>query len=189
MKFVFIILLLPSVAFGFLIGVPYKKTIECNKIRINLDNVLMTVGYLPLPPKYYNGYSKAFLEAQKHKCFKQTPACKKAVSDAQQTAYACYKLSATYTEANMKIERMNMGWYMDPSKISTEWDRYKFKEKRAKLYRVKYTAKAYMDEAKAYYSKATTEIKKYCKYVKKLDMAQKRDITRIQKGGVLYELK
>ena len=173
MKFVFIILLLPSVAFGFFEGVPYKKSSECNKIRINLNNVLMKVGYLPLPPKYYAGYSKALLEAQKHKCFKQTPACKKAVSDAQQTAYACYKLSATYTEANIKIERMNSGWYADPSKISTEWDRYNFKKRRAELYGVKYTAKAGLDEAKAYFSKATSEIDKYCKAVKKLDIAKK----------------
>ena len=173
MKFVFIILLLPPMGWAFIEGVPYKKNIECNKIRTVLDNDLMKLGYVIPLPQYYATYSKAFLGAQKHKCFKQTSACKKAVSDAQQTASACHKLSATYTEANMKIERMNMGWYMDPSKISTEWDRYKFKEKRAKLYGVKYTAKAYLDEAKAYYSKATTEIDKYCKADKKLNLAKK----------------
>ena len=171
MKSVFIILLFPSVAFGFLEGVAYKKSSECNKVETALETDLRNIDIALR--KYYFAYSKAFLGAQKHKCFRQTPTCKKAVSDAQKTATLYYKSVDEYEKAHIKIERMKWGVDIDPNKPYTEWDRYKRKNKRAELYGVKWTAKAYMDEARAYHSKATSEIDKYCKADKKLNLAKK----------------
>ena len=174
MKFVFIILLLPSVAFGFIEGVAYKKSSECNKVKEALSKEVDYFSAYLRSPEYYSAYSKAFLGAQKHKCFRQTATCKKAVSDAQKTATLYYELSVVHEKTHWKIERMKWGvGGTDPPKTYTEWKIYKHKKKMDELYGVKYVTKAYMDEAKAYFSKATSEIDRYCKAVKKLNLAKK----------------
>ena len=108
MKFVFIILFFPFFAWGFMFGVPFKKSEVCVKIRTDIiknwkrdeENQKKEGGDFSFGAvsEMFADLSSGLKKTEKYKCFKQTPACRESIKD---TIKSLDAVSSSYSEETL----------------------------------------------------------------------------------------